>query len=198
MGSTETTVADGKATSGEITQWLMAARSGDGQALDRLFERLYPQLRQMAAARMRRTDERMLLDTTSLVHECYLRLVDLQQLDLNDRHHFLAYAAKVMRSVVVDIARAQQAQRRGGDQAFVTLNTEQMQALPSGEAEVLHIHEALAGLADIDPRLVQVVELRYFVGLSHDEIAQTLGLSTRTVERDWERARTYLYAALQS
>jgi RNA polymerase sigma factor (TIGR02999 family) len=198
MGSTETTVADGKATSGEITQWLMAARSGDGQALDRLFERLYPQLRQMAAARMRRTDERMLLDTTSLVHECYLRLVDLQQLDLNDRHHFLAYAAKVMRSVVVDIARAQAAQRRGGDQAFVTLNTEQMQELPSGEAEVLHIHEALASLADIDPRLVQVVELRYFVGLSHEEIAQTLGLSTRTVERDWERARTYLYAALQS
>ncbi len=188
--------ANGPAT-GEITQWLMAARSGDPQALDQLFARLYPQLRQMAAARMRRTDERLLLDTTSLVHECYVRLCELRQLNLNDRQHFLAYAGKVMRSVVVDLARAQQAQRRGGDRDFVTLDTHLSDTLPNGEDEVIHIHEALASLAEVDPRLVQVVELRYFVGLSHDEIAQTLGLSVRTIERDWERARTFLYAALQ-
>ncbi len=188
--------ANGPAT-GEITQWLVAARSGDPQALDQLFARLYPQLRQMAAARMRRTDERLLLDTTSLVHECYVRLCDLRQLELNDRQHFLAYAGKVMRSVVVDLARAQQAQRRGGDRDFVTLDTHLSDTLPNGEDEVIHIHEALASLAEVDPRLVQVVELRYFVGLSHDEIAQTLGLSVRTIERDWERARTFLYAALQ-
>jgi RNA polymerase sigma factor (TIGR02999 family) len=191
-------VTDATPQAGEITQWLAAARQGDTSALDRLFTRLYPQLHQMAAARMRRTDERLLLDTTSLVHECYVRLCELQQLHVNDRQHFLAYAAKVMRSVVVDMARAQQAQRRGGDQAFVTLNTDLMQQLPSGEDEVVRIHEALASLADVDPRLVQVVEMRYFVGLSHDEIAQTLGLSTRTIERDWERARSYLYAALQT
>jgi RNA polymerase sigma factor (TIGR02999 family) len=191
-------VTDATPQPGEITQWLAAARDGDTAALDLLFARLYPQLHQMAAARMRRTDERLLLDTTSLVHECYVRLCELEQLNVNDRQHFLAYAAKVMRSVVVDMARAQQAQRRGGDQAFVTLNTAQLQALPSGEDEVIHIHEALASLADIDPRLVQVVEMRYFVGLSHEEIAQTLGLSTRTIERDWERARSFLYAALQS
>jgi RNA polymerase sigma factor (TIGR02999 family) len=189
--------ANGPAT-GEITQWLVAARSGDPQALDLLFARLYPQLRQMAAARMRRTDERLLLDTTSLVHECYVRLCELRQLDLNDRQHFLAYAGKVMRSVVVDLARAQQAQRRGGDRDFITLDTHLSDTLPNGEDEVIHIHEALASLAEVDPRLVQVVELRYFVGLSHDEIAQTLGLSVRTIERDWERARTFLYAALQS
>jgi RNA polymerase sigma factor (TIGR02999 family) len=189
--------ANGPAT-GEITQWLVAARSGDPQALDLLFARLYPQLRQMAAARMRRTDERLLLDTTSLVHECYVRLCELRQLDLNDRQHFLAYAGKVMRSVVVDLARAQQAQRRGGDRDFITLDTHLSDTLPKGEDEVIHIHEALASLAEVDPRLVQVVELRYFVGLSHDEIAQTLGLSVRTIERDWERARTFLYAALQS
>jgi RNA polymerase sigma factor (TIGR02999 family) len=189
--------ANGLAT-GEITQWLVAARGGDPQALDQLFARLYPQLRQMAAARMRRTDERLLLDTTSLVHECYVRLCELRQLELNDRQHFLAYAGKVMRSVVVDLARAQQAQRRGGDRDFVTLDTHLSDSLPNGEDEVIHIHEALASLAEVDPRLVQVVELRYFVGLSHDEIAQTLGLSLRTIERDWERARTFLYAALQS
>ena len=183
---------------GDITRWLQAARDGDGQAVDRLFERLYPELRQLAAARLRHSGDARPLDTTALVHESYLRLCERQALDVADRAHFMAYAAKVMRSVVVDLVRAQQAQRRGGDCAIVTLSTGLMAELPSGEDEVLRIHEALAGLAEVDPRLVQVVELRYFVGLSHDEIAQSLGLSTRTIERDWERARTYLYAALQT
>jgi RNA polymerase sigma factor (TIGR02999 family) len=185
---------------GEVTQLLAAARAGEGMALDRLFELLYPQLRAVAAARMRQTDERLLLDTTSLVHECYLRLLKLEQLSLQDRAHFLAYAAKVMRSVVVDLAREQQALRRGGDLAFVTLNTATAEghADPAhGPDEVLKVHEALQSLAALDPRLVQMVEMRYFVGLDNREIAEALGLSTRTVERDWERARSYLYAALR-
>jgi RNA polymerase sigma factor (TIGR02999 family) len=182
---------------GEVTLLLAAAQDGQQAALDRLFELLYPELRGIAAQRMRRTDERMLLDTTSLVHECYLRLLKLDELALNDRAHFLAYAAKVMRSVVVDIAREQQAQRRGGGLAFVTLDTGVASGLPSGEDEVLHIHEALEELGAIDPRLVKVVEMRYFVGLDHSEIAAALGLSTRTVERDWERARSFLFDALK-
>jgi RNA polymerase sigma factor (TIGR02999 family) len=183
---------------GEVTLLLAAAQQGQAAALSRLFELLYPELRRIAAARMRKTDERVMLDTTSLVHECYLRLLKLDELSLNDRGHFLAYAAKVMRSVVVDMAREQHAQRRGGDLAFVTLDTSLADALPSGEDEVLHIHEALQALASIDARLVQVVEMRYFIGLDNSEIAQALGVSLRTVERDWERARSFLFAALKS
>jgi RNA polymerase sigma factor (TIGR02999 family) len=132
------------------------------------------------------------------VHECYLRLLKLDQLCLQDRAHFLAYSARVMRSVVVDLAREQQALRRGGDQAFVTLDTGLAHALPGGEDEVLQVHEALQALAAIDERLVKVVEMRYFVGLDTQEIAQALGVSGRTVERDWERARSFLYSALKN
>jgi RNA polymerase sigma factor (TIGR02999 family) len=183
---------------GEVTLLLAAAQQGQAEALDKLFALLYPELRRIAAARMRKTDERVMLDTTSLVHECYLRLLKLDELSLNDRGHFLAYAAKVMRSVVVDLAREQQAQRRGGDMAFVTLDTAVASSLPNGEDEVLHIHEALEALGEIDPRLVKVVEMRYFIGLDNTEIAQVLDVSTRTVERDWERARSFLFAALKS
>ncbi len=182
---------------GEVTQLLAAAQQGEASAFDRLFAMLYPELRRIAASRMRQSDQRLLLDTTALVHECYLRLLKQDALALNDRKHFLAYSAKVMRSVVVDLAREQQAQRRGGDQAFVTLDTAAAHALPTGEAEVLLVHEALQALGEVDPRLVQVVEMRYFVGLDNSEIAQALDISTRTVERDWERARSFLYSALQ-
>lgn len=183
---------------GEVTLLLAAAQQGQADALNQLFDLLYPQLRQIAAARMRKTDERVMLDTTSLVHECYLRLLKLEELSLNDRGHFLAYAAKVMRSVVVDLAREQQAQRRGGDMAFVTLDMAVASGLPSGEDEVLRIHEALEALGAIDPRLVKVVEMRYFIGLDNSEIADVLAVSTRTVERDWERARSFLFAALKA
>lgn len=183
---------------GEVTMLLAAAQEGQADALNRLFDLLYPELRRIASSRMRKTDERVMLDTTSLVHECYLRLLKLDELSLNDRGHFLAYAAKVMRSVVVDLAREQQAQRRGGDMAFVTLNTAVASDLPNGEDEVLHIHEALEALAAIDPRLVKVVEMRYFIGLDNTEIAQALDVSTRTVERDWERARSFLFSALKA
>lgn len=183
---------------GEVTLLLAAAQDGQADALNRLFDLLYPELRRIASARMRKTDERVMLDTTSLVHECYLRLLKLEELSLNDRSHFLSYAAKVMRSVVVDLAREQQAQRRGGDMAFVTLDTAVASGLPSGEDEVLRIHEALEALGAIDPRLVKVVEMRYFIGLDNAEIAEVLAVSTRTVERDWERARSFLFSALKA
>jgi RNA polymerase sigma factor (TIGR02999 family) len=182
---------------GDITRLLLAAHGGDPLALGAVFEQLYPELRRIARARMRRTNERVVLDTTALVHECYLRLLKVERLHADDRGHFLAYAASAMRSVVVDIAREQLAHRRGGGLAFVTFDT-QADIGATGEAEVLRVHEALQDLAFLDDRLVRVVEMRYFVGLEHSEIAQALGVSCRTVDRYWERARSFLFDALRA
>jgi RNA polymerase sigma factor (TIGR02999 family) len=188
-----------EAAMGDVTELLQAARDGAPLAVDRLVELLYPELKRIAHARLRYRDDRLLMDTGMLVNETYLRLLGVQRLAAVDRGHFLAYAAQVMRSVVVDVVREQQALRRGGgQQAFVTLDTAALNvARPEGEDEILRVHEALEQLAQIDARLVKVVELRYFVGLSNQEIADTLGLTTRTVERDWEKARTFLHHMLQ-
>jgi RNA polymerase sigma factor (TIGR02999 family) len=184
---------------GDVTLLLQAARQGESLAVGRLFELLYPELRRIAHARLRRRDDRFLMDTGALVHEAFLRLLDTQRLDANDRGHFLAYASRVMRSVVVDAVRQQQAERRGGGLAcFVTLDTLAINAAASagGEEEILAIHEALVELAGIDERLVRVVEMRYFVGLDTQAIADALGIAPRTVERDWEKARAFLHRAL--
>jgi RNA polymerase sigma factor (TIGR02999 family) len=183
---------------GDVTVLLEAARQGQPLALGQIFDLLYPELKRMAHARLRWRDDRLLMETGMLVHEAYLRLLEVQRLGAADRSQFLAYASRVMRSVVVDVVREQQSQRRGGGpRGLVTLDTAAFQALPSpGEAEILRIHEALEELALIDPRLVQVVEMRYFVGLDNQEIADCLGLTTRTVERDWQKARSFLYRSM--
>lgn len=180
-----------------MTLLIESANQGVDGAVDRLYELLYAELRQIAHARLRGGQGPTLLDTTSLVHESYLRLVKLQQLRVEDRSHFLAYAARVMRSVVVDLVRDSRAERRGGDQLLVTFDTQAADAHPATSDEVLRVHEALGDLAAIDERLVRVVEMRYFVGLEMDEIAQALGVGKRTVERDWEKARSFLYANLR-
>ena len=186
---------------GDVTLLLQAARDGEPLAVDRIFELLYPDLRRIAHGRLRYRDDRLLMDTGSLVNEAYLQLLGRQRLAANDRGHFLAYAAKVMRNVVVDAVREQQAERRGGGlQGFVTLDTMALDsALPGGgEDEILRVHEALEELALIDERLVRVVEMRYFVGLSNQEIADSLDVTTRTVERDWEKARTFLFNVMRA
>jgi RNA polymerase sigma factor (TIGR02999 family) len=183
---------------GDVTALIARARQGDREAFDRLFELLYPELRRIAHARLSRSLRDTLMATTALVNECYLKFAQAARLSASDRLHFLAYAANVMRSIIVDAARAAHAQRRGGDAEHVTLDTGVADATPTPEDEVLDVHAALQDLSRLDERLVKVVEMRYFGGMKDDEIAQVLGLTDRTVRRDWEKARLLLARALRS
>jgi len=181
----------------DITALLQAAGDGDRAAADRAFALMYAELRQLARSRLRQASDLSLLDTTVLVHESYLRLQGARGLDFPDRHHFLAYAAKVMRSVVVDVVRARQADRRGGMAEHVTLDTAVADGLRAHDDEVLRVHEALDELAALEPRLARVVELRYFGGLSDTETAAALEVTERTVQRDWQKARLFLSMSLR-
>jgi RNA polymerase sigma factor (TIGR02999 family) len=164
---------------------------------EELFTLLYQELRQIAHARLRKNEPITLLDTTSLVHETYLRVVKAGRLAISDRSQFLVYSAHVMRSIVVDFVRQRRAERRGGDQAHERLETEQGGAAQPGEDEIMRVNDALDDLAKVDARLVKVVEMRYFAGLMDEEIAQALGVNERTVRRDWQKARMLLSLALQ-
>jgi RNA polymerase sigma factor (TIGR02999 family) len=157
-----------------------------------LFPLLYNELRRLARSRLAAGGRHTLLDTASLVHEAYLRMQRDGGVALNDREHFLAYAATTMRSVVIDFVRRRNADRRGGGVEHVTLDTRAADELGASDDEILAVHDALETLAKVDPRLVSVVEMRYFAGLSDLEIANALGLSDRTVRRDWDRARLLL------
>ena len=182
---------------GELTILIASARAGDSGAIGQLYELLYTELRQIAHAKMRQSGDQTLLGTTALINESYLRLVKLGKLQIADRAHFLAYAARTMRSVLVDFARQRLAQRRGGDHLQVTLDTEIADAATAESEQIVRVHEALQELAALDERLVQVVEMRYFAGLEEQEIAEALGVSVRTVQRDWDKARTFLFAQLK-
>lgn len=176
---------------------LALARQGDRVATGKIFGLLYPDLRRIARARLRRHQSITLLDTTSLLHESYLRLVGANVLPVDDRHHFFTYAATVMRSIIVDFARARRAARRGGEAHHLTLDTLISDNLAAPENDVLRVHEALEVLAQADPRSALIVELRYFGGLSDAEIAETLDISERTLRRAWQKARLMLAAALE-
>ena len=187
---------------GQVTSLLNAIGQGERNALGELYALLYPELHRLAHSRVRRSGDLTLLDTTSLVHESYLRFEKSGAVLLADRSKFMAYAARVMRSVVVDVVRARQTERRGGDAVHVELDDELHANASSGahcgvDDEVLRVHESLQELAAIDARLVQVVEMRYFAGMSEQEIADVLGLTVRTVARDWEKARLFLHACLR-
>jgi RNA polymerase sigma factor (TIGR02999 family) len=179
-----------------LTTLLARVQAGDRAAGEELFAAAYADLRRMARARLRDGGRNTVLDTTSLVHESYLRFLRTGELRAEDRPAFLAYASRVMRSVIVDSARERQAQRRGGDVAHLTLNTSLGGELGLGEDSILAIHDALQDLAKVDGRLAQVVEMRYFGGYDDAEIGEALGVTARTVQRDWEKARLLLATLL--
>jgi RNA polymerase sigma factor (TIGR02999 family) len=183
---------------GQVTTLLSAIGQGERNALGELYALLYPELHRLAHSRIRRSGDMTLLDTTSLVHESYLRLEKSGDLAIGDRAQFMAYAAQVMRSVVIDVIRRRQSERRGGDAVHVELDeAHAVSAAEPRESEVLRVHESLEELAAIDARLVRVVEMRYFAGMTELEIAGVLGLGVRTVARDWEKARLFLHACLR-
>ena len=155
----------------------------------------YRQLRVLARARLRSGGRETLLDTTALVHETYLRIGKVE-MDSSEQRSFLAYASRTMRSVIVDFARKRQAECRGSNLVMVTLTGALEEHKPAAADDILRVHEALEELAAIDVRMAQVVEMRYFAGLSEPEIALALEISQRTVRRDWEKARLLLSRVL--
>lgn len=180
---------------GEVTQLLAAAAQGSRAAIDQVYVILYPELRDIAHQRVRQIDGSGSLDTTSIVHESYLRLVKAGKVTAEDRKHFLAYAAHVMRSVVVDFVRHARAQRRGGEHLHITLNSNVLDSVESSESEIVRLNDLLAELEQLDPRLVSVVEMRYFAAFETEQIAECLGVSRRTVVRDLEKVRLLLIDA---
>jgi RNA polymerase sigma factor (TIGR02999 family) len=181
----------------EVTDLIHRVNAGLPGALDALFAASYGELRKLARSRLYNGGRNTMLDTTALVHESYLRFVGGGQLRSNGRRAFFAYASQVMRSVIIDAVRQRQADRRGGDLQRTTFDTFITDALPSGEDEALEVHEALSTLADADPRLAKVVEMRYFGGYSEAEIGEALQVTERTVRRDWEKARLLLASMLR-
>jgi RNA polymerase sigma factor (TIGR02999 family) len=183
---------------GTLTELIRRVNAGDGAARDALFAEAYRELRKLARSRLRDGGRNTFLDTTAVVHESYLRFLDAGVLRTEDRRAFFGYASKVMRSVIIDAVRERQAERRGGDLNRLTLDTLLAANLPAGEDEVLRVHEALAALEQADPRLAAVTEMRYFGGYTEQEIGEALGLTERTVRRDWEKARLLLMTWLKS
>jgi RNA polymerase sigma factor (TIGR02999 family) len=185
----------GPSVPGEITQQLLRARFGDPVEMDALFDLVYHHLKRMARQRLRGTSTPT-LDVTSLVHEAYLRLADAPELGWKDRQHFFAVAARAMRQIVVDRARRRRAVKRGGEWVAVEMN-DRLAAPSLPLDQILAVDEALVRLGDASPRMVLVVELCFFAGLTTEEAAATLGVTARTVKREWQKARLLLGAWLR-
>jgi len=181
----------------QITQLLQRMHAGDAGARDALFSATYRELQQLAQARLRGGGRNTVLETTSLVHESYLRLVGAGSLRAEDRRSFFAYASRVMRSVILDSVRERKAERRGGDAPQLTLHTDLADHISGDEETIQKVHDALLALEQADARLAQIVEMRYFGGYSVEEIAETLQLTERTVHRDWVKARLILLEVMR-
>jgi len=179
----------------EVSQLLVEWRNGDQEALDRLMPLVYDELRRIAGRYMNRERSEHTLQTTALVNEAYLRLVDQKNVDWQNRAHFFAVAASVMRHLLVDHARARGRIRRGADPQQVSLDEAALISEQKGE-EMIALDEALTKLAAIDARKVKIVELRFFSGLSAEETATVLGVSEITVKREWLKAKAWLYREL--
>ena len=176
-----------------ITSILVAYRDGQPEAFDKLVTLVYPELRRIARRQLRPWRPGLSLDTSAVVHEAYLKLVDQTQMAWQDRSHFFAIAARVMRQVIIDYARKRRTQKRG-DGRIAPADREI--AVQAQAAALLELNDLLERLGAEDGRLLQVAECRFFAGYSEEETARALGVSTRTVERDWLRARIWLRRAL--
>lgn len=184
---------------GEVTRAVAALRGGDRPALDALFDRIYPELRDLARGQVYRCTPGDTVTPTVLVHELYLKLSRAHRVTAKDRAHFLSLAGRVMRQILVDRARGMQARKRSGGPMADPLLLDAALLDPGGPDQVLELLEldrALGQLESLDPRLSQVVELRFFAGLSNEETAEVLGVTDRTVRRDWRKARAFLLRAM--
>jgi RNA polymerase sigma factor (TIGR02999 family) len=181
--------------SAAITDLLRAWSGGDGTALERLADQVYNELHRMARRYMKNERQVDTLQTTALVHEVYLRLVDVTKVDWKERAQFFAMAAQMMRRILVDAARKRASHKRGGMAAKV--NFEETAVLsPTPDRSILALDEALTAFSELAPRQAKVVELRYFGGLTEEEIVATLEISPRTVRRDWDLAKAWLIREL--
>jgi RNA polymerase sigma factor (TIGR02999 family) len=180
------------APSHEITERLRLAQQGDRAAMDEVFALVYDELHRLAQAQRRRWSGDDTLDTTALVHETYLKLTDQHQVSWNDSGHFLAVAARAMRHLLVNYAERRRTAKRGGD--AVTVSIDEFNPVNEEVAdEVIALHEALNQLAEVNERQVNVVEARFFTGLSIEETANALAISPATVKRDWQLASAWLH-----
>ncbi len=180
----------------EVTQLLQAWSAGDRAALDRLIPLVYDELHRLAHAYMRREHSSHLLQTTALVNEAYLQLVDTEKMRWHDRNHFFAIAARLMRQILVDSARSLYAQKRGGRMRRVSLSDSVIFA-PEPDADLIDLDDALTALAEVDPRRAKVVELRFFGGMTLEEAAEVLKISADTVWHDWDLAKTWLFREMK-
>jgi RNA polymerase sigma factor (TIGR02999 family) len=178
----------------DITELLSAARGGDRDALDSVFHRVYDELRRLADIQLRRVGRDQTLGTTAIVHEAYLKLIRNETIPWEDRGHFYAVAATAMRQILLNHVRHHLAKKRGGGRP-VPLEDHDA-PVEAAAAELVEIDAALEKLAALDGRLAKVVELRYFAGLSVKEVAEVLGVTDRTIKRDWQAARAFLYREL--
>lgn len=181
--------------SNEITGLLLAWRNGNQRALDSLVPLIYAELHRLASRYMRQEAPGHTLNTTALVNEAYLRLVHQQDVDWQSRAHFFAVSAQSMRNILIDMARSRHRQRRGGDALHVSLD-DGLVFSDDRSAELIALDDALTALAKLDERKSRIVELRYFGGLSVEETAEVLQVSVATVDREWRRARAWLYTEL--
>ncbi len=181
----------------EVTKLLIAWGSGDQAALDKLIPLIYDELRRLARHYMKREPAGHTLQTTALVDEAYLRLIEQKDVKWQNRAHFFAISAQLMRRILVSMARARHADKRGGEAPRVSLD-EALVISDERAAELVALDDAMKELASLDPRRCQVVELRYFGGLSVEETAEVLKISPDTVMREWKRAKAWLYSELDN
>ena len=179
----------------DLTALFASAERGDRAAADALFAALYDELHRMARRELSKRGAGVTLGATTLLHDAYLNISGREGAAFPDRHRFMAYAARVMRGLIIDYARSRHAQKRGGQFEITSIRTDVAAAIPEA-ADLDTLSDALDELTTVDPRLARVIDLKFFCGFSFAEIATMSGVSERTVQRDWEKARIYLYQAL--